>query len=63
MLTEILVISLALTLLKGVTLLVSYINNNAFPQPLSEQDEAHYLVLLRASKSPEATSKDLIKAE
>jgi len=63
MLTEILVISLALTLLKGVTLLVSYINNNAFPQPLSEQDEAHYLMLLRASKSPEATSKDLIKAE
>ena len=63
MLTEILVASIALTVLKGVTLLVSYINNNAFPHPLNEQDEAHYLKVLRASKSPEATPKDLTKAE
>ncbi|MGE4271565.1 MAG: RNA polymerase sporulation sigma factor SigK [Desulfitobacterium sp.] len=63
MLTEILVVSVALTVLKGVTLLVSYINNNAFPQPLNEKDEAHYLQILRASKNPEVTVKDLTKAE
>ncbi|AGA69890.1 RNA polymerase, sigma 27/28 subunit, RpsK/SigK [Desulfitobacterium dichloroeliminans LMG P-21439] len=63
MLTEILVVSVALTVLKGVTLLVSYINNNAFPQPLNEKDEAHYLQILRASKNPEVTAKEQIKAE
>jgi len=30
----------ALSLLKGIALLVSYITNNAFPQPLSEEEEA-----------------------
>jgi len=63
MLTEILVVSIALSVLKGVTLLVSYINNNAFPQPLNEEDEKRYLTILRASKNPDAGSKDLSKAE
>lgn len=31
---------LTLSILKGLALLVSYISNNAFPQPLSEEDEA-----------------------
>jgi RNA polymerase sporulation-specific sigma factor len=30
----------ALSILKGIALLVSYITNNAFPQPLSEEEEA-----------------------
>jgi RNA polymerase sporulation-specific sigma factor len=30
----------ALSVLKGIALLVSYITNNAFPQPLSEEEEA-----------------------
>lgn len=29
--------------LKGFYMLFGYINNNAFPQPLSEKDEAEYL--------------------
>ncbi|MBL0387350.1 RNA polymerase sporulation sigma factor SigK [Tumebacillus sp. ITR2] len=33
-------------LLKEITLFVSYIKNNAFPQPLSEEDEAKYLRLM-----------------
>lgn len=63
MLTEILVVSVALSVLKGVTLLVSYINNNAFPQPLNEEDETRYLTILRASKNPDVATKDLSKAE
>lgn len=51
MLTELFVVSIALSVLKGVSLLVSYINNNAFPQPLSEQEEARYLRILSESKS------------
>lgn len=63
MLMEILAVSLALSVLKGVTLLVSYINNNAFPQPLSEADETRYLQILRASKSPDCGAKELSRAE
>lgn len=51
MFTELFLVSIALSVLKGVSLLVSYINNNAFPQPLSEQEEARYLGILRDSKS------------
>ncbi|AOZ91790.1 hypothetical protein LPB68_05845 [Paenibacillus crassostreae] len=31
---------------KQLTLLVSYVKNNAFPQPLSEKDESKYLQLM-----------------
>ncbi len=31
--------------LREVHLLVSYVNNNSFPQPLGEEEEAHYLRL------------------
>ncbi|PKM45045.1 MAG: RNA polymerase sporulation sigma factor SigK [Firmicutes bacterium HGW-Firmicutes-8] len=37
----------AISLINGLLLLVSYITNNTFPQPLSEEDEARYLVLLQ----------------
>jgi RNA polymerase sporulation-specific sigma factor len=33
-------------IIKEITLLVSYIKNNAFPQPLSEEEEERYLVRL-----------------
>ncbi|WP_310551582.1 RNA polymerase sporulation sigma factor SigK [Paenibacillus glufosinatiresistens] len=33
-------------LIRELTLLVSYVRNNAFPQPLSEQDEAKYLGMM-----------------
>ncbi|BCV21822.1 RNA polymerase sporulation sigma factor SigK [Moorella sp. Hama-1] len=35
----------ALSVLKGLSLLLSYITNNAFPQPLSEEEEQKYLEL------------------
>jgi len=43
MFAELFLVSMALSVLKGVSLLVSYINNNAFPQPLNEKEEARYL--------------------
>ncbi|SPF56179.1 hypothetical protein SBF1_8870001 [Candidatus Desulfosporosinus infrequens] len=52
---EFVVVSIALSFLKGVSLLVSYINNNAFPKPLSRQDEAHYLKILSESKTKQFT--------
>lgn len=35
-----------ISLVNGLLLLVSYITNNTFPQPLSEEEEARYLELL-----------------
>src|SRR5690554_5259699 len=32
--------------LKGIMLLVSYITNDSFPQPLSPEEEKYYLLLL-----------------
>lgn len=43
--------ALALSILKGISMLVSYIGNNAFPQPLSEEEEAKYLALLQTGES------------
>lgn len=40
--------ALVLSVLRGLTVLAAYIvNNNAFPQPLSEEEEARYLEELR----------------
>jgi RNA polymerase sporulation-specific sigma factor len=36
-------LALAAVVVKGIMLLVSYISNNAFPQPLSEEEEASYI--------------------
>ncbi|GAB6171436.1 RNA polymerase sporulation sigma factor SigK [Paradesulfitobacterium aromaticivorans] len=64
MLSEILLTGLALSVLKGITLLVSYINNNAFPQPLSEVEEARYLGVLKKSKLKKLlTSKEKTEVE
>jgi RNA polymerase sporulation-specific sigma factor len=53
MITEVFLVGLALSVIKGVTLLVSYINNNAFPQPLGEQEESEYLKILADYKNPD----------
>jgi len=63
MLTELFVVSIALSVLKGVTLLVSYINNNAFPQPLSEAEEARYLQVLADNKNIPLGMKQLSEVE
>ncbi|OAB43045.1 RNA polymerase sporulation sigma factor SigK [Paenibacillus antarcticus] len=39
-------ISMIALFIKELTLLVSYVKNNAFPQPLSEKDESKYLKLM-----------------
>lgn len=36
-------LALTAVVVKGIMLLVSYISNNAFPQPLSESEEAKYI--------------------
>lgn len=51
MLIGILLTSFALSVLKGVTLLVSYINNNSFPHPLSLEDESHYLQIIQRGQT------------
>ena len=51
MFVELFFVSMALSVLKGVSLLVSYINNNAFPQPLNEREEARCLRILSESKT------------
>lgn len=37
---------IAISLINGILLLISYISNNTFPQPLSEEEEAEQLKLL-----------------
>lgn len=37
---------LIISVINGVTLLVSYMANNTFPRPLSEEEEAKYIFLL-----------------
>lgn len=56
MITEVFLVGLALSVIKGVTLLVSYINNNAFPQPLGEREEAEYLRILAEYKDKSKNS-------
>ena len=41
---------LAASVIKGITLLVSYIANNTFPLPLSEKDERIYLQRLKSGE-------------
>ena len=50
MFIEFILAGAAVSLLKGISLFVSYINNNAFPQPLNEKDESKYLEVLSQSK-------------
>ncbi len=44
-------------LARVLPLLVSYINNNAFPQPLSEEEESYYLSCLGKGGGDEARDK------
>jgi len=54
-LLALLVFSVGASFVKGLAVLVSYINNNAFPQPLSEAEEAYYLS--RLGEGDEARNK------
>jgi RNA polymerase sporulation-specific sigma factor len=47
------------SLINGIMLLVSYIANNSFPKPLSEEDESYYLGLL--AQGDEEARKVLIE--
>ncbi|MFB5662149.1 RNA polymerase sporulation sigma factor SigK [Alteribacillus sp. HJP-4] len=42
------VLAAAIYLFKELTLFISYVKNNAFPQPLSKEDEKYYLKLMQA---------------
>jgi RNA polymerase sporulation-specific sigma factor len=57
MFLQALLVSLALSILKGVSLFVSYIKNNTFPHPLSKEDELRYLQILETSRD-KLTSTD-----
>ena len=48
-------------LTQGLTTLVSYVNNNSFPQPLSEEEEAHYLKCLAEGDDAEEARNKLIE--
>ena len=63
MITEVFLVGLALSVIKGVTLLVSYINNNAFPQPLGDQEEAEFLRILSDYKNDSIESPQEIIVE
>ncbi|WP_028309448.1 RNA polymerase sporulation sigma factor SigK [Desulfitibacter alkalitolerans] len=47
------------SIIKGITLLVSYISNNTFPQPLSEEEE--HLFLKRLKRGDERARHTLIE--
>ncbi|MCW2277297.1 RNA polymerase sporulation sigma factor SigK [Heliophilum fasciatum] len=53
------VAALIFPFIKGITALLSFISNNAFPQPLSEKDEADCLCRLR--EGDEAARQKLIE--
>lgn len=42
-----LLITLVLSVIQGIALLAAYISNNAFPQPLKEEEESAYLKRLQ----------------
>ncbi|MDS1030052.1 RNA polymerase sporulation sigma factor SigK [Bacillota bacterium LX-D] len=47
MLSTLMMAFFAFSVIKGIALLVSYISNNAFPQPLSEEEEALQLTKMK----------------
>jgi RNA polymerase sporulation-specific sigma factor len=63
LITELLFVGAAISIIKGVTLLVSYINNNAFPQPLSEAEEAESLRVLAEAKGEHTPKPTEIEVE
>ncbi|MCL1854069.1 MAG: RNA polymerase sporulation sigma factor SigK [Peptococcaceae bacterium] len=64
MFAEIFILTMVVSVFKGVTLLVSYINNNAFPQPLKEGEERDYLmVLAEYRENTHPTEEDRLNTE
>ena len=49
------IVAVIAAVVREITLLVSYLNNNSFPQPLSPEEEKEYLERLAAG-DPEARS-------
>ncbi len=45
----------AVSILNGILLLLSYIVNNTFPQPLSEEEENKYVALMLQGERTPAT--------
>lgn len=56
MFMEVFLTSFALSMLKGMTLIVSYIHNNSFPNPLSKEDELSYFELLKHGRTSSDTN-------
>jgi len=50
---------LIISVINGITLLVSYMANNTFPRPLSEEEEAKYISLLLQGDSK---ARDILAA-
>jgi len=64
MFAEFFVLGLIVSVFKGATLLVSYINNNTFPQPLKENEEKEYLsVLAEYRENSHPTEEDRLYME
>ncbi|MDR3271806.1 MAG: RNA polymerase sporulation sigma factor SigK [Peptococcaceae bacterium] len=64
MFSELIFAGVALSVLKGITLFISYVNNHAFPHPLNEKEEARYLdILSRAKRNPALSSEETMIAE
>ena len=64
MFAEIFILTMIVSVFKGVTLLVSYINNNAFPHPLREDEEREYLNILAAYReNGHPTEEDRLNVE
>jgi len=54
----------SLFFLQGITLLVSFIKNNTFPEPLSKKEEEQYFQILIQSRTTKLnTCEDIINAE
>lgn len=60
MLIEVFLSSVLISVLKGITLLVSYINNNSFPPTLSKEEELRCLGILGRSHTNQALTDEEI---
>ncbi|HBV86193.1 MAG TPA: RNA polymerase subunit sigma-70 [Desulfosporosinus sp.] len=63
MLIQAFLTSIALSVLTGFTLFVSYINTNSFLRPLSKEDELHYLQILNQTNTSPNSIEETIAFE
>ena len=62
MIIEVFLTSFALSVLNGMSLLVSYINNNKFPHPLSKEEEARCFEILQRRNTFSGADIDAIES-